>query len=201
MNRRSFLRRAGAAALAVVAAPLFIPAERLDFGVPRPLAPPAPQLVLPPASAHVGLDMATLMADLSRGPQDWATPYPHRYLGMPVAHKYDLPEFLSTTIKQERIGVSTLPPMSGLDRETMRKQAAEIAARINAQFDRAFFDAMVGGDYWPPPDAWAGMGDIVDLPDLSRAERQALYRQEFPPQEPELRSRRFDWGKGEGARA
>ena len=35
MNRRSFLKRAGAATLAVVAAPLFIPSERLDFGVPK----------------------------------------------------------------------------------------------------------------------------------------------------------------------
>jgi hypothetical protein len=193
MNRRSFLRRAGAAALAVVAAPIFIPAERLDFGVPRPLAPPAPQLVLPPASAHVGLDMVTLMADLSRGPQDWATPYPHRYLGMPVAHKYDLPEFLSTTIKQERIGVSTLPPSSGFDPEMVKRETERFTRRLHEANERRLYDLFVGGDYSPPPDAWAGVGDIVDLPDLSRAERQALYRQEFPPQEPELRSRRFDW--------
>ena len=36
MNRRGFLKRAGASALAVVAAPLFIPAERLAYGVPKP---------------------------------------------------------------------------------------------------------------------------------------------------------------------
>jgi hypothetical protein len=35
MNRRSFLKRAGAAGLAIVAAPLYIPAERLAFGVPQ----------------------------------------------------------------------------------------------------------------------------------------------------------------------
>lgn len=45
MNRRSFLKRAGAATLAVVAAPLFIPSERLDFGVPkRRLIVPEPTL-------------------------------------------------------------------------------------------------------------------------------------------------------------
>lgn len=45
MNRRSFLKRAGAATLAVVAAPLFIPSERLDFGVPkRRLIVPEPLL-------------------------------------------------------------------------------------------------------------------------------------------------------------
>lgn len=43
MNRRSFLKRAGGAALAVVAAPLFIPAERLEFGVPKPIAAPPVQ--------------------------------------------------------------------------------------------------------------------------------------------------------------
>lgn len=36
MNRRSFLKRAGAATLAIVSAPLFIPSERLAFGVPKP---------------------------------------------------------------------------------------------------------------------------------------------------------------------
>lgn len=35
MNRRSFLKLAGSAALSVVAAPLFVPSERLDFGVPK----------------------------------------------------------------------------------------------------------------------------------------------------------------------
>ena len=34
MNRRGFLKRVGGAALAVVTAPLYIPSERLDFGVP-----------------------------------------------------------------------------------------------------------------------------------------------------------------------
>jgi hypothetical protein len=45
MDRRSFLKRAGAAALAVVAAPLFIPSERLEFGVPkaRALLVPEPE--------------------------------------------------------------------------------------------------------------------------------------------------------------
>jgi hypothetical protein len=45
VDRRSFLRRAGAAALTVVAAPLFIPSERLDFGVPkaRALLVPEPE--------------------------------------------------------------------------------------------------------------------------------------------------------------
>lgn len=35
MDRRGFLKRAGAAALTVMAAPLSIPSERLDVGVPR----------------------------------------------------------------------------------------------------------------------------------------------------------------------
>jgi hypothetical protein len=34
MNRRSFLKRAGGVALAVVAAPLYIPPSNLDYGVP-----------------------------------------------------------------------------------------------------------------------------------------------------------------------
>lgn len=45
MNRRSFIKRASGL-LAAVAAPLFIPAERLDFGVPRTaLAAPAPPTI------------------------------------------------------------------------------------------------------------------------------------------------------------
>lgn len=40
MNRRSFLKRAGAAALIVVAAPLFVPSERLELGVPKLIVPP-----------------------------------------------------------------------------------------------------------------------------------------------------------------
>lgn len=35
LSRRSFLKRVGAATLAIAAAPLFIPSERLDFGVPH----------------------------------------------------------------------------------------------------------------------------------------------------------------------
>jgi len=35
MGRRGFLKRVGAAALTVVAAPLFVPSERLEFGVPK----------------------------------------------------------------------------------------------------------------------------------------------------------------------
>lgn len=35
MDRRGFLKRVGATTLAVVAAPLFIPSCRLDFGVPK----------------------------------------------------------------------------------------------------------------------------------------------------------------------
>jgi hypothetical protein len=38
VNRRSFLKLGAGAAIAPVAAPLFIPAERLEFGVPRPIA-------------------------------------------------------------------------------------------------------------------------------------------------------------------
>jgi len=34
ITRRSFFKTAGSAAIAVVSAPLFIPSERLDFGVP-----------------------------------------------------------------------------------------------------------------------------------------------------------------------
>lgn len=42
MDRRGFLKRAGGAILTVVAAPLFIPSERLDFGVPRRIILPEP---------------------------------------------------------------------------------------------------------------------------------------------------------------
>ncbi|HVQ45109.1 MAG TPA: hypothetical protein VMT30_09220 [Candidatus Saccharimonadia bacterium] len=46
MNRRSFLKVLGGTGLSIVAAPLFIPSERLDFGVPRgPIALPTEEEV------------------------------------------------------------------------------------------------------------------------------------------------------------
>jgi hypothetical protein len=46
MNRRGFLKVLGGAGLSIVAAPLFIPSERLDFGVPRcPIALPTDEEV------------------------------------------------------------------------------------------------------------------------------------------------------------
>lgn len=48
MNRRGFLRRAGAAVIAAVAAPLYIPSERLDFGVPTQGLDAPRSLYLPP---------------------------------------------------------------------------------------------------------------------------------------------------------
>lgn len=70
MNRRSFLKRAGAATLAIVAAPLFIPSERLDFGVPKPrIIVPEPLLtrtLIGPSDD--GLDMF-VMPRSSRDPE------------------------------------------------------------------------------------------------------------------------------------
>lgn len=45
VGRRGFFARAGAALVAAVAAPLFIPSERLEFGVPKLILPPEPALV------------------------------------------------------------------------------------------------------------------------------------------------------------
>lgn len=47
IGRRSFLKRASGIIAAVVAAPLYIPAERLDFGVPRIIR--ADEIALPDA--------------------------------------------------------------------------------------------------------------------------------------------------------
>ena len=47
IGRRSFLKRASGIIAAVVVAPLYIPAERLDFGVPRIIR--ADEIVLPDA--------------------------------------------------------------------------------------------------------------------------------------------------------
>lgn len=40
IGRRGFLKRIGTAALIVVSAPLYIPSERLDFGVPKRIITP-----------------------------------------------------------------------------------------------------------------------------------------------------------------
>lgn len=61
MNRRGFLKLAGGL-VAAVAAPVFIPADRLEFGVPRTIA-------LPPR-AGLGLEYARMAAQLS-GPIDY----------------------------------------------------------------------------------------------------------------------------------
>lgn len=48
IGRRGFLKLASGLAIASIAAPAFIPADRLDFGVPRPklIVPEPPQLLL-----------------------------------------------------------------------------------------------------------------------------------------------------------
>lgn len=53
MNRRSFLKRASGL-VAAVAAPLFIPAANLDFGVPRRIVVPEPPEMLKIIGGEVG---------------------------------------------------------------------------------------------------------------------------------------------------
>jgi hypothetical protein len=79
LGRRSFLRLGAGAAVAVVAAPLYIPADRLAFGVPKAIVVPEPEPLLV-LGGEVNLDafrMATQFsgpayhlqsAPLSRGP-------------------------------------------------------------------------------------------------------------------------------------